>query len=157
MVNFWTGTVVSYNIFINRSYLTIEKIFKSVFEGLKMTEMPRTAISQKDFWITILAVSVGLIVLSYLLASGLNVHLGLVLSILGILSIGTGNLLSLPARRYERRLGIRHINLFKLPSPEEYIAGNLFVARHSTSFYCFENVLLLAGFIDLLIGLVILF
>jgi hypothetical protein len=148
---------VIYNIFMNSSYLTVEKIFKRIFQGAYMTEAQRTAISQKDFWITILGVSVGLVVLAYLLASGFNVHLGPVLFILGIISIAIGNLLSLPARRYERRFGIRHINLFKLPSPEEYIAGNLFVATHSTSFYCFENILLLAGFIDLLIGLFIIF
>ncbi len=95
---------------------------------------------------------VGLVVLAYLLSSGFNLRLGLVLFFLGILSMGLGNMLSLPARRYERLHGIRHINLFKLPMPEEYIGGNLFTARHPASFYCFENALLLGGFIILVVG-----
>jgi hypothetical protein len=98
-----------------------------------------------------------LVVLAYLLSSGFNLRLGLVLFFLGILSMGLGNMLSLPARRYERLHGIRHINLFKLPTPEEYIAGNLFTARQPVSFYCFENALLLGGFMILLVGLLILF
>ena len=122
-----------------------------------MVNMQRSSISPIDFVIRILAVGAGLVVLAYLLSSGFNLRLGLVLFFLGILSMGLGNMLSLPARRYERLHGIRHINLFKLPTPEEYIAGNLFTARQAASFYCFENALLLGGFIILLVGLLILF
>jgi hypothetical protein len=118
--------------------------------------MQRSSISPIDFVIRILAVGAVLVVLAKLLSSGFNLHLGLVLFFLGILSMGLGNMLSLPARRYERLHGIRHINLFKIPSPEEYIAGNLFIARHPASFYCFENALFLGGFIILLAGLIIL-
>jgi len=119
--------------------------------------MQRSSISPLDFAIRILAVCAGLAVFANLLSFGFNLRLGLVLFILGILSMGIGNMLSLPARRYERRSGIRHVNLFQLPSPEEYIAGNFFTARHPATFYCFENALLLAGFIIVLVGLLLLF
>jgi hypothetical protein len=122
-----------------------------------MIKMQRSSISPIDFVIRILAVGAGLVVLAYLLSSGFNLRLGQVLFFLGILSMGLGNMLSLPARRYERLHGTRHINLFKLPTPEEYIAGNLFTARHPASFCSFENALLLGGFIILLVGLLILF
>jgi hypothetical protein len=122
-----------------------------------MIKMQSSSNSPTNFVIRILAIGAGLVVLAYLLSSGFNLRLGLVLFFLGILSMGVGNMLSLPARRYERLHGIRHINLFKLPTPEEYIAGNLFTARHPASFYCFENALLLGGFIILLVGLLILF
>jgi hypothetical protein len=122
-----------------------------------MTDMTRSSISPFYFLIQILTVSAGLAVMSYLLASGFNLRLGLVLFFMGILSMGLGNMLSLPARRYERLHGIRHINLFKLPAPEEYLVGNLFIARQAASFYCFENALLFAGFIILIVGLLILF
>ena len=108
-----------------------------------MTDIRRSSISPLDFVIRSLGVSFGLMVIANLLASGFNLRLGLALFILGILAMGIGNLLGLPARRYERRCGIRHINLFKLPAPEEYIAENRFTAKRAASFYCFENVLLL--------------
>jgi hypothetical protein len=113
--------------------------------------------SPLSFVIKILVVSMVLVLFASLLATGFNLRLGLVLFVFGILAMGIGNLLGLPARRYERRSGIRHVNLFKLPSPEEYIADNMLVARHATSFYCFANALLLAGIIILLIGLLVLF
>jgi hypothetical protein len=122
-----------------------------------MIKMQRSSNSPIDFVIRILAVGMGLVLLAYLFSFGFNLRLGLVLFFLGILSMGLGNMLSLPARRYERLHGIRHINLFKLPTPEEYIGGNLFTARHAASFYCFENALFLGGFIILLVGLLILF
>jgi hypothetical protein len=122
-----------------------------------MTNMQSRSISPFDFVIRILGVGAVLVVLANLLSSGFNLGLGLVLSTLGILSMGIGNMLGLPTRRYERRSGMRHVNLFQLPAPEEYIAGNLFTARQAASFYCFENALFLAGFFILLIGLFILF
>jgi hypothetical protein len=118
--------------------------------------MQRSSISPFEFVIWILGAGAVLVVLARLLSSGLNLHLGLVLFVLGIASMGVGNLLSLPARRYERSCGIRHFTLFKLPAPEEYIAGNLFTARHAATFCSFENALLLAGFIILLVGLFLL-
>ncbi|MGE5462090.1 MAG: hypothetical protein ACM3PS_01960 [Syntrophothermus sp.] len=119
--------------------------------------MQRNAFSPIAFVISILVVSAGLVVFANLLASGFRFHLGLVLLVLGILSMCIGNILGLPARRYERHSGIRHMNLFKIPAPEEYIAGNLFVSRNPASFYSLENVLFLAGLIILLISLFILF
>ena len=122
----------------------------------EMINMQRSSISPIDFVIRILVVGAGLVVFAYLLSSSFHLRLGLVLIWLGTVSMGLGNLLSLPARRYERLHGIRHINPFKLPTPEEYIAGNLFTARHPASFYCLENALLLGGFIILPAGLLIL-
>jgi hypothetical protein len=120
--------------------------------------MQKILISPKmDFVFEILFVSAGLVVFANFLASGFNLRFGLVLAILGILSMGIGNILSLPNRRYERYNGTRPFNIFKLPSPEEYIAGKLFIARHAASFYSIENALLLAGFVILLGGLFILF
>ena len=130
---------------------------KIPFRLKRVIDMQRISISPLDFMIRVLAACAGLGVLAYLLASGFHLRLGLTFFILGGLSMGIGNMLSLPARRYERRSGVRHVNLFQLPAPEEYIAGKLFVARHALSFYCFENVLLLAGLVILLIGLMILF
>jgi hypothetical protein len=124
---------------------------------MKVTDMQRSAISPQDFVIRILVVGAGLVLLGNLLTLGFKIQFGLALSILGILSMGIGNILSLPGRRYERRYGIRHANLFRLPAPEEYVAEKLFVARHPASFYSFENVLLFAGLIILLIGLIVLF
>ena len=124
---------------------------------MQVTNMQKSSISPLDFVIRLLALGAGLMVFAILLAAGFNLHPGLTLFILGIFAMGAGNILSLPARRYERRRGIRHVNLFQLPSPEEYIAGNSFTATHAASFCSFENALLLAGFIDLLIGLIILF
>jgi hypothetical protein len=124
---------------------------------MKVTDMQRSAFPPQNFVISILAVGAGLGILGNVLALGFKIHLGLALFILGILSMGIGNILSLPGRRYERRSGIRHINLFKLPAPEEYLAEKLFVAKHSAPFYSFENALLFAGFIILLIGLIVLF
>ena len=112
--------------------------------------MQKSSISPLDFVIQLLALGAGFMVFASLLCAGFNLHPG-------IFAMGAGNILSLPARRYERRRGIRHVNLFQLPSPEEYIAGNSFTATHAASFCSFENALLLAGFIDLLIGLIILF
>jgi hypothetical protein len=122
-----------------------------------VTAMQRSSISPLDFVTRILAVCAGLVLFASLLSSGFNLHLGMVLFVLGILSMGIGNLLGLPARRYERNCGVKHFNLFQLPAPEEYIAERLFTARHASSFYSFENSLLLAGFIALLVGLVVLF
>ena len=122
-----------------------------------MTVMQRSSISPQEFVIRVLAVSAGLTLLAYLLSSVFHFHLGLVLCVLGVLSMGMGNFLSLPARRYERQSGIKHYSLFQLPAPEEYIAGNRFTARHAVSFYSFENALLVAGFIILLGGVIILF
>jgi len=119
--------------------------------------MQKSSISLIDFLLRVLGVSTGLIVFANLVASGFKLHLGLVLFFLGILSMGIGSMLNLPARRYQRSHGYRHVNLFKLPAPEEYIAGNLFVARNPAPFYCFQNVLLLAGFAVLFIGLILLF
>ena len=119
--------------------------------------MQRSSITLLDFLLWILGAGAIMVVLANLLSSGFNLHPGLALFVLGILSMGIGNMLSLPARRYERRIGIRHVNLFRLPSPEEYIGGNRFTAKHAAPFYCFENALLMAGFIILLIGLFILF
>lgn len=119
--------------------------------------MQRISISPISFLLRILVVSTGLMVLGNLLASGFKMPLGPVFLVLGILFMGIGNLLGLPARRYERQCGVRHINLFKFPAPEEYIAGNLLTARHAASFCCFENAVLLAGMIILVIGFVILF
>jgi hypothetical protein len=119
--------------------------------------MRRSIISPIDFLLRILGVSAGLIVLANLIASGFNLHFGLVLFILGVLAMLIGNVLSLPARRYERRNGIRHINLFQLPTPEEYVAENLFVAPKAIPFCSFENAMLLSGFVILAIGLIILF
>jgi hypothetical protein len=119
--------------------------------------MQRHTISPLDFVIWILGIGAVLTLLANLLSSGFNLHLGLVMFILGFTAMVAGNMLGLPARRYERRCGIRHVNLFQLPSPEEYIGGNILTARHAASFYSFENALLLAGFIILLSGLFILF
>jgi hypothetical protein len=119
--------------------------------------MQRSAISPIDFLLRILGVSVGLLVLAKLMASGFNLHFGMVLFILGILAMLIGNVLSLPARRYERRYGIRHINLFQLPTPEEYVAEKLFVAPRTIPFYSFENAMLVSGLVTLAIGLIILF
>ena len=119
--------------------------------------MQKSSTSPFGFILRILAVGAVLVACAYLLSSGFNLRLGFVLFALGFLSMGIGNMVSLPARRYERRNGIRHFTLFKLPAPEEYIAGRLFTAKHAANFCSFENALLLAGFIILLVGLFILF
>ncbi len=123
----------------------------------EIMNMQRSAISPIDFLLWILGVSAGLIVLANLVASGLSLHVGMVLFILGIVAMFIGNLLGLPARRYERRCGIKHINLFQLPAPEEYIAEKMFSARNTTSFYSLENAVLLGGIVILAIGLILLF
>jgi hypothetical protein len=122
-----------------------------------LSDIQRTSISPFGFVIRIVAMSVGLVLIANLIASGFNLHFGLALFILGILAMSIGNVLSLPARRYERRSGIRHINLFQLPTPEEYVAEKLFVTRRAIPFYSFENAMLLSGFTILAIGLIILF
>ncbi len=122
-----------------------------------MNAIPRSSISPQSFVTRILAVSGGLLLFAYFLSSDFHLHLGLVLFLLGVLSMVMGNLLNLPARRYERQCGIKHFSLFQMPTPEEYIAGNRFTTPHAVSFYCFENVLLLAGISILVIGLILLF
>ncbi len=119
--------------------------------------MQRSIISPFDFLLRVLGVSAGLAVLANLVTYGFRLHIGLVLFILGILAMFIGNLLGLPARRYERRCGIRHVNLFKLPAPEEYIAEKLFIARSPSSFYSLENAVFLGGILILAIGLLLLF
>ena len=69
--------------------------------------MQKSSISPLDFVIQLLALGVGFMVLASLLSAGFNLHPGLTLIILGIFAMGAGNILSLPARRYERRRGIR--------------------------------------------------
>ncbi len=119
--------------------------------------MQRSSISPIDFLLRILGVSAVLIVLANLVAYGFRLHFGLVLFILGIVAMFIGNLLGLPARRYDRRCGIKHINLFQLPAPEEYIAEKMFSVRTSNSFYSLENAVLLGGIVILAIGLILLF
>ena len=118
--------------------------------------MKRDNLAPTDFMIRIVLVAAGLTLFAYAIAFGFHFNFGAVALLLGFVSMVTGNLLGLPSRRYERRNGIRHINMFKVPAPEEYVAGNLFVARNPAHFCSFENALLLAGFVILILGLIIL-
>lgn len=110
----------------------------------------------KDFVRKIIAVDIGLLLLAGVIALSLNHHFGLVLFGLGILSAVVGGYLGnaypyspenpemLDSNRYERPV-------------EKTRARFLYFVKHSVPFYAFENVLLFAGLIAILISLLFLF
>ncbi len=111
----------------------------------------------KDFIKKIIAVDIGLSVVAGILALWLQHHFGIILFGLGILCTVVGAYLGGPNSNDLENPRISHMNPYEHPSAEKLTARLTFLVKKGVPFYAFENVLLFAGVIAILLGLIILF
>ena len=110
----------------------------------------------KDFVRKIIAIDIGLLLVASVLAWSLNLYFGIVLFGLGLISTVIGAYLGGPNPYDPKNPRISH-HPYEQPSAERLKARILFFIKHSVPFYAFENVLLFAGLIAIVISLLFLF
>jgi hypothetical protein len=110
----------------------------------------------KDFMKKILAVDIALILISAVIALFLKQYFGLVLFGLGIVASILGGILGKAPPYRPESLELSELNPYERPV-EKTRTESLHYVKHAAPFYAFENVVLFAGLIAILIGVLILF
>ena len=111
----------------------------------------------KDFLKKIIILDIGLFLVAGVMALFIKLYFAAILFGLGILCSVVGAYLG-NANPYDpKNPRISHSNPYERPSAERLRARILYFVKHSVPFYSFENVLLFAGLIAILFGLLFLF
>jgi hypothetical protein len=110
----------------------------------------------KNFIKKIIAVDIALILISVITALLLNQYFGLVLFGLGILASILGSYLGNAPPYHPQNLEMSELSPYERPVEKTRTEALHFV-KHTVSFYSFENAVLFAGVIAIVIGLLILF
>ena len=102
----------------------------------------------KNFIGKIIMMGIGLLLISGIIALSLDLSFGMILFVLGGVFTVIGGYLGGPNRYYPKN---------PRTSPEELTAFKMHSIKNSVPFYAFENVLLFAGLIAIIISLLLLF
>ena len=102
----------------------------------------------KNFIGKIIMMGIGLFLISGIIALSLDRSFGMILFVLGGVFTVIGGYLGGPNRYYPKN---------PRTSPEELTAFKMHSIKNSVPFYAFENVLLFAGLIAIIISLLLLF
>ncbi len=124
------------------------KILRKVHR--KESNMNGSSISPelKNFVGKTIMMGIGLLLISGIIALSLDLSFGMILFVLGGVFTVIGGYLGGPNRYYPKN---------PRTSPEELTAFKMHSIKNSVPFYAFENVLLFAGLIAVIIGLLLLF
>ena len=125
-----------------------QKIMRAVYR--KESNMNGFNISPelKNFIGKIIMMGIGLFLISGIIALSLDRSFGIILFVLGGVFTVIGGYLGGPNRYYPKN---------PRTSPEELTAFKMHSIKNSVPFYAFENVLLFAGLIAIIISLLLLF
>ena len=125
-----------------------QKIMRAVYR--KESNMNGFNISPelKNFIGKIIMMGIGLLLISGIIALSLDLSFGMILFVLGGVFTVIGGYLGGPNRYYPKN---------PRTSPEELTAFKMHSIKNSVPFYAFENVLLFAGLIAIIISLLLLF
>ena len=102
----------------------------------------------KNFIGKIIMMGIGLLLISGIIALSLDLSFGMILFVLGGVFTVIGGYLGGPNRYFPKN---------PRTSPEELTAFKMHSIKNSVPFYAFENVLLFAGLIAIIISLLLLF
>lgn len=102
----------------------------------------------KNFIGKIIMMGIGLLLISGIIALSLDLSFGMILFVLGGVFTVIGGYLGGPNRYYPKN---------PRTFPEELTAFKMHSIKNSVPFYAFENVLLFAGLIAIIISLLLLF
>lgn len=124
------------------------KILRKVHR--KESNMNGSSISPelKNFVGKTIMMGIGLLLISGIIALSLDLSFGMILFVLGGVFTVIGGYLGGPNRYYPKN---------PRTSPEELTAFKMHSIKNSVPFYAFENVLLFAGLIAIIISLLLLF
>ena len=124
------------------------KILRKVHR--KESNMNGSSISPelKNFVGKTIMMGIGLLLISGIIALSLDLSFGMILFVLGWVFTVIGGYLGGPNRYYPKN---------PRTSPEELTAFKMHSIKNSVPFYAFENVLLFAGLIAIIISLLLLF
>ena len=124
------------------------KILRKVHR--KESNMNGSSISPelKNFVGKTIMMGIGLLLISGIIALSLDLSFGMILFVLGGVFTVIGGYLGGPKRYYPKN---------PRTSPEELMAFKMHSIKNSVPFYAFENVLLFAGLIAIIISLLLLF
>ena len=124
------------------------KILRKVHR--KESNMNGSSISPelKNFVGKTIMMGIGLLLISGIIALSLDLSFGMILFVLGWVFTVIGGYLGGPNRYYPKN---------PRTSPEELMAFKMHSIKNSVPFYAFENVLLFAGLIAIIISLLLLF
>ena len=125
-----------------------QKIMRAVYR--KESNMNGSNISSelKNFIGKIIMMGIGLFLISGIIALSLDRSFGMILFVLGGVFTVIGGYLGGPNRYYPKN---------PRTLPEELTAFKMHSIKNSVPFYAFENVLLFAGLIAIIISLLLLF
>ena len=125
-----------------------QKIMRAVYR--KESNMNGFNISPelKNFIGKIIMMGIGLFLISGIIALSLDLSFGMILFVLGGVFTVIGGYLGGPNRYYPKN---------PRTLPEELTAFKMHSIKNSVPFYAFENVLLFAGLIAIIISLLLLF
>ena len=125
-----------------------QKIMRAVYR--KESNMNGSSISPelKNFVGKTIMMGIGLLLISGIIALSLDLSFGMILFVLGGVFTVIGGYLGGPNRYYPKN---------PRTSPEELTAFKMHSIKNSVPFYAFENVLLFAGLIAIIISLLLLF
>ena len=125
-----------------------QKIMRAVYR--KESNMNGFNISPelKNFIGKIIMMGIGLLLISGIIALSLDLSFGMILFVLGGVFTVIGGYLGGPNRYYPKN---------PRTLPEELTAFKMHSIKNSVPFYAFENVLLFAGLIAIIISLLLLF